>query len=236
MAKKSSNKAQEVSFSKNQFVVDEKFYQTIGNIVTKVLKNNGCDWMAREDIEDLQQTTAIHVWTQSSKYDPSKGASPLTWATTIAHNYVIDRAKELWKAHCSNVSLDQLDIFGGSDADDDADFPRRKRFECGSDSTYADAEEQLSGLSSKEYAADYLFEKEAEDDVKARRFANLRSFLDTELNPAEKQMLEMLQDGLTKDEMMAKTGKSGGNIDTSKSRFRAKVDQFMKGPKYNGLE
>ena len=201
--KKNKTHAQEVSISKNQFVMDDGLYEAIGEIVTRVLTKNHCDWMDPEEIRELQHTTAMHVWSKSAGYDPDKG-SPMQFVWTYAHNYVVTKSIELWNEHKKHVSLDQLDIFGSSNDEEDDNSPRRKKFSCKNDSTFANAEDLISGLSSKEFAADYSFEREAEDNIKARRFSNLQAFLDSELTPTEKKMLEMLQAKLTKEDSSLK--------------------------------
>ena len=59
------------------------------------------------------------------------------------------------------------------------------------------------------------------------RFAQLRDFL-SKLNESEQLLLQMMKDGLSKEEMMEITHKSGGTIDTSKSRLRHKILRFLK--------
>jgi RNA polymerase sigma factor (sigma-70 family) len=58
-------------------------------------------------------------------------------------------------------------------------------------------------------------------------FAQLCDFLTT-LNESEQLLLQMMKDGLSKEEMIAITHKSGGTIDTSKSRLRHKILRFLK--------
>ena len=59
------------------------------------------------------------------------------------------------------------------------------------------------------------------------RLAQLTGFLAT-LNESDKLLLEMMKDGLSKEEMMEITHKSGGNIDTCKSRLRQKILRYVK--------
>jgi RNA polymerase sigma factor (sigma-70 family) len=59
------------------------------------------------------------------------------------------------------------------------------------------------------------------------RLAQLTGFLST-LNESDKLLLEMMKDGLSKDEMMEITHKTGGNIDTCKSRLRQKILRYVK--------
>lgn len=59
------------------------------------------------------------------------------------------------------------------------------------------------------------------------RLAQLTSFLST-LNESDKLLLEMMKDGLSKEQMMEITHKSGGNIDTCKSRLRQKILRYVK--------
>ncbi len=59
------------------------------------------------------------------------------------------------------------------------------------------------------------------------RLVQLTGFLST-LNDSEKLLLDMMKDGLSKEEMMEITHKSGGNIDTCKSRLRQKILRYVK--------
>lgn len=59
------------------------------------------------------------------------------------------------------------------------------------------------------------------------RLAQLTGFLST-LNESDKFLLEMMKDGLSKEQMMEITHKSGGNIDTCKSRLRQKILRYVK--------
>lgn len=59
------------------------------------------------------------------------------------------------------------------------------------------------------------------------RLAQLTGFLST-LNESDKLLLEMMKDGLSKEQMMDITHKSGGNIDTCKSRLRQRILRYVK--------
>lgn len=59
------------------------------------------------------------------------------------------------------------------------------------------------------------------------RLAQLTGFLST-LNESDKLLLEMMKDGLSKEQMMEITHKSGGYIDTCKSRLRQKILRYVK--------
>ncbi len=59
------------------------------------------------------------------------------------------------------------------------------------------------------------------------RLGQLTVFLST-LNDSEKLLLDMMKDGLSKEEMMEITHKTGGNIDTCKSRLRQKILRYVK--------
>lgn len=81
---------------------------------------------------------------------------------------------------------------------------------------------ELSDTSTKE-----PFQIKEERQESRTRLKQLLLFLDG-LNESEKLLLEMMKDGLSKEEMMEITHKSGGNIDTSKSRLRRKIQLFVK--------
>ena len=71
------------------------------------------------------------------------------------------------------------------------------------------------------------FQKMEESSESNNRLTQLIGFLST-LNESEKLLLEMMKDGLSKEEMMEITHKSGGNIDTCKSRLRQKILRYVK--------
>ena len=69
-----------------------------------------------------------------------------------------------------------------------------------------------------------LFEEITESK---RRTIKLNDFIAT-LNEGEQLLLQMMKDGLSKEEMMEITHKSGGTIDTCKSRLRHKILRYLK--------
>lgn len=71
------------------------------------------------------------------------------------------------------------------------------------------------------------FQHAEELSESADRLAQLTGFLST-LNESDKLLLEMMKDGLSKEQMMEITHKSGGNIDTCKSRLRQKILRYVK--------
>lgn len=71
------------------------------------------------------------------------------------------------------------------------------------------------------------FQEKDENSESRKRLTQLTGFLST-LNESDKLMLEMMKDGLSKEEMMEITHKSGGNIDTCKSRLRQKILRYVK--------
>lgn len=71
------------------------------------------------------------------------------------------------------------------------------------------------------------FQRSEELSESTDRLAQLTGFLST-LNESDKLMLEMMKDGLSKEEMMEITHKTGGNIDTCKSRLRQKILRYVK--------
>ena len=71
------------------------------------------------------------------------------------------------------------------------------------------------------------FQQMEESAESRKRFNQLTCFLST-LSESDKFMLEMMKDGLTKEQMMEITHKNGGNIDTCKSRLRQKILRYVK--------
>ena len=80
---------------------------------------------------------------------------------------------------------------------------------------------------------DRIFDGTYEERQNAR-LDNLTDYLENKLNHSEKQLLQMLKDDRSKAEMMEILKKSSGNIDTCKSRLRAKISKWMKESNYFG--
>lgn len=71
------------------------------------------------------------------------------------------------------------------------------------------------------------FQKKEEKSESKERLTLLTGFLAT-LNESDKLLLEMMKDGLSKEQMVEITHKTGGNIDTCKSRLRQKILRYVK--------
>jgi RNA polymerase sigma factor (sigma-70 family) len=85
----------------------------------------------------------------------------------------------------------------------------------------------IEGMDLEDYSILEPFQKMEESSESRDRLTHLTGFLST-LNESDKLMLEMMKDGLSKEEMMEITHKSGGNIDTCKSRLRQKILRYVK--------
>lgn len=218
------------SLRKSTPVIDRKCYESIRKTVTCTLRKNAGGWITEDDINDVVQSVAMHILLQSERYDESKGAFS-TWCSTIAHNYSIQLGKRMKKIGDRAIKLSGVNTFlEGMDDDEKALYSAGNRQE---DTSMSWAMDNL-GMHPEETEADYFMMKALEENEMLRRKNNLQEFLDTRLNPGEKQMLEMMKDNLSKEEMMAITHKTGGNIDVCKSRLRAKVYNWMKASDYYG--
>ncbi len=85
----------------------------------------------------------------------------------------------------------------------------------------------LDGMDWEDLSVPDPFQKIEEDYESRDRLTKLMGFIST-LNESDKLLLEMMKDGLSKEEMMEITHKSGGNIDTCKSRLRQKILRYVK--------
>lgn len=85
----------------------------------------------------------------------------------------------------------------------------------------------LDGMDWEDLSVPDPFQKIEEDYESRDRLKKLMGFIST-LNESDKLLLEMMKDGLSKEEMMEITHKSGGNIDTCKSRLRQKILRYVK--------
>ena len=85
----------------------------------------------------------------------------------------------------------------------------------------------LEGMDWEDLSVPDPFQKIEEDYESRDRLTKLMGFIST-LNESDKLLLEMMKDGLSKEEMMEITHKSGGNIDTCKSRLRQKILRYVK--------
>ena len=167
-------------------------------------------------------------------YDPAKNTAFKTWATTVAHNYAIQLSKKIKETADMSVAISGLLDMADSFGDDDSPKTVSKAFK-GKDTSNSWAMDNL-GIHGEETNADYAFARKAEETATARRVGRLQDFLDTKLSSSEKLLFEMMRSGLSKTEMMERTGKTGGNIDTSICRLRSKVHNWMKASDYYGIE
>ena len=85
----------------------------------------------------------------------------------------------------------------------------------------------IDGMDLEDFSILEPFQKKEETSESKDRLALLTAFLST-LNESDKLLLEMMKDGLSKEEMMEITHKTGGNIDTCKSRLRQKILRYVK--------
>ena len=85
----------------------------------------------------------------------------------------------------------------------------------------------IEGMELEDYSILEPFQKIEEKSESKSRLTLLTGFLST-LNESDKLLLEMMKDGLSKEEMMEITHKTGGNIDTCKSRLRQKILRYVK--------
>lgn len=230
MMKNHSTPSSSVIFPSSGTILDADCYDVIRKTVTCTLRKNAGGWITEEDIKDVVQSVALHILLHVETYDKSKGAFS-TWCSTIAHNYSIQLGKRMKKAGDLAVSLSCVNTFlDGMDDDEKALFSPRNRQE---DTSQTWAMDNL-GLHPEETEADFFMMKALEENEMLRRKNKLQKFVDTRLTPGEKQMLEMMKNNLSKEEMMAITHKTGGNIDVCKSRLRAKVYNWMKASDYYG--
>ena len=228
----STSTTRSASSQKNLAVIDRECYDAIRETVSFVLYRNASSYITRDDIQDITQEAATKVLLNSSLYDPEKNTSFKTWATRVAHNYAIQLSRKIKKSVDTSVAISGFLDMEGSFEDDDEKKVASKIF-TGKDSSTSWAMDIL-GIRPEESNADFAFTKKDEYSAMKTRIRNLQDFLDTRLNSSEKFLLEMMCDGLSKTEMMEITGKTGGNIDTSISRLRSKVREWMKASNYYG--
>lgn len=85
----------------------------------------------------------------------------------------------------------------------------------------------IEGMDLEDFSILEPFQKLEEKSESKDRLTLLTGFLAT-LNESDKLLLEMMKDGLSKEQMMEITHKTGGNIDTCKSRLRQKILRYVK--------
>lgn len=90
------------------------------------------------------------------------------------------------------------------------------------------------GYAQHDSSADFRLIQQDDEERQNARLDNLTDYLENKLNHSEKQLLQMLKDDRSKAEMMEILKKSSGNIDTCKSRLRAKISKWMKESNYFG--
>ena len=85
----------------------------------------------------------------------------------------------------------------------------------------------IEGMDLEDFSILEPFQKLEEKSESKDRLTLLTGFLAT-LNESDKLLLEMMKDGLSKEAMIEITHKTGGNIDTCKSRLRQKILRYVK--------
>lgn len=212
-----------------QVIIDAECCESIRKTVRYILKRNMKNYISECDVDDAVQSVLIHIWVKKDIYDPSRGASFKTWATTIAHNYTIQLSKKLQKHSQVIKSLCDFDSLTAGQESMDYVF-----------NSIVNGNTSLSwindnlGHRQNESSADYIFDKQYDDERQKARLDNLENYLECKLNKSEKQLLQMMKDERTKEEMMELLKKSSGNIDTCKSRLRSKISKWMKESDYYG--
>lgn len=85
----------------------------------------------------------------------------------------------------------------------------------------------IDGMDLEDFSLLEPFQKKEETSESKDRLALLTAFL-SKLNESDKLLLEIMKDGLSKEDMMEITHKTGGNIDACKSRLRQKILRYVK--------
>jgi RNA polymerase sigma factor (sigma-70 family) len=213
----------------NEFIIDADFYESIGKTVRYHLKHKLSAYVSDADIEDTLQSVLIHIWLKRGMYDHDRGASFKTWAITIARNYTIQLSKKLLKQSMMIKSLCDYDtISKGQEA---MDYILNNI--VGRNSSVEWINDNL-GVKSEIYNADYQFNMRHDEECQNKRFEYLKDYLSSKLNRNEQLLLQMMKEDKTKEEMMEFFKKSSGNIDTCKSRLRAKISKWMRDIDYFG--
>lgn len=228
----STSTTRSASSVKNLAILDNECIKAITNTITCILRKNAGSWISNDDIQDIAQSAIMHVWMKRDQYDPEKGASFRTWTNTVAHNFAIQTSKRMKKAADKAITLSGLLDLGEGGEDDSKG--KTKAFNE-ANTSYSWALDNL-GIRSGENAADFGLSRNAEETATQNREQALRHFLNNRLNESERLLFNMMSDGLSKQEMMEITHKNGGAIDTSISRLRSKVRNWMKASDYYGIE
>ena len=212
-----------------QVIIDAECYESIRKTVRYILNRNMRNYVSEFDMEDVLQSVLIHIWVKKDIYDPSRGASFKTWATTIAHNYTIQLSKKLQKHFRMIKSLCDFDSLATGQEGMDYVFNNIVQ----GDSSLSWINDNL-GYAQHDSSADFRLIQQDDEERQNARLDNLTDYLENKLNHSEKQLLQMLKDDRSKAEMMEILKKSSGNIDTCKSRLRAKISKWMKESNYFG--
>lgn len=219
----------------NGVVIDDQFRRNISSTVSYLLHKNAGSWIMEEDIEEIAAKTIERIFDQLGTYNPSRNASFKTWANAVAHNFAIRASEKLQRDRRRFVRLSSLAGYDMEDGDDQNSGQCRKSYDFTKGACFSWASGIL-GIDPESGEADFSMMKEADEQASRKRLACLENFLSTGLNESEKQMLEMMKDGLSKAQMMEVTHKSGANIDTCRCRLRSKIRNFMKSIDYYGIE
>ena len=212
-------------------VIDNECSDVIRRTVRYVLSANASSYITNDDINDITQAAAERVITKKEMYNPAKCTSFKTWASTVAHNYAIQLSKRIKETKEMSVSISG--IVDMSDNISDIELCTVSKAFRGRDSSTTWMRDNL-GVNTEMVNADYRISAKEEASAMNNRVLRLQEFLNTGLNDSEKILFEMMRSGLSKTEMMERTGKTGCNIDTSICRLRSKVRNWMKAADYYG--
>lgn len=101
------------SSDQNPAIIDSRCFNAINKTVSYTLHMNAGSWISDDDIQDIVQSAALHLWQKKDLYNPEKGASFITWTNTVVHNYAIQISRKLKKSADMTVSISGLDGASG---------------------------------------------------------------------------------------------------------------------------
>ena len=144
--------------------------------------------------ERIAEGAWFHVIKKCAMYKPSKDAKFITWAKKVAQNFAIDELRKL--------KNDPLHLTSPLPADEDKT------------GKYSDA--------FCTYSASW-FEGESNDKLGLQKAINTLKDIVSRYSGRDRTVAEMLIAGRTKEEIMAETNMSSGNVDTCKCRVLKKM-------------
>lgn len=194
--------------------LNDAIYNKVASNIAYTLRENAGAWITDEEIMDITGAAFLHIAEVMDSYDPEKGASFLTWVTTVGVRFAITEGIKCGNRRRKFKSLDSLEV---SPTGCEEDGWTGAGDEAADEYGAVDLPISESSLSMEQEEDAMLWEK---------RDKWFSSKVKSSLSKNDQVLFGMMLEGLSKDQMVARTGKTAGSIDTARCRLRMKLRAF----------